>query len=100
MKEGPLLEEEEEMEEEVEEEAEEEATRPQDPQETQSPPDLTSLLTYDPSPVPTMRDQWENSPTSLTAIGPKQKRSLTNSTTISYSTSMSRGLTPPSKRSP
>jgi len=104
MEEDSLPEEEEVMEgeeeEEVEEEAEEEATHPRDPQETQSPPDLTSLLTYDPSPAPRMRDQWENSPMSLTAIEPKQKRLSTNLTTISYSTSTSRGSTPQLKRSP
>ena len=92
-------------EEEVEKEAEEEETHPQDPQEahrpeeTQSPPDLTSQLTYDPSPVLRMRDQWGNSPTSLTVIEPKQKRSSTNSTTISYLTSTSQGSTLQLKRS-
>ncbi len=71
---------EQEMEEEVEEE-EEEATPHPDPQEvylpveTQPPQGLTSLLTYDPSPVLTMPNQWENSPTSSMAIEPKQRRS-------------------------
>src|SRR5258708_36955747 len=88
------------MEGEVEEEVEEEAAHLRDRQETQSPPDLTSLLTYDPSPAPRMRDQWESSPTSLTAIGPKRKRSLTSLTTTSYSTLTSRGSTPQLKRLP
>jgi len=53
----------------------------QDPQgglpleETRSPPDLTYRLTYDPSPAPMTRNQWENSPTSLPEIEPKPKRS-------------------------
>src|SRR5713226_2454180 len=47
-----------------------------------------------------LHDPWENSPTSLTAIEPKQRHSSTNSTTISYSTSTSQGSTPQLKRSP
>src|SRR5258708_573568 len=59
------------------------------PEETRSPPDLTSLLTYDPFPALTMQSQWENSPTSLMGTEPKQRRSSTSLTTISYSTSTS-----------
>ena len=63
---------------------EEEATQDRDPQElhhleeTQSPLDLISPLTYDQFPVPTMQSQWESSPMSSTEIGPKQRRSLTS----------------------
>ena len=97
------VEEEEVLPEEEAEMEEEEATQHQEAhwvEETHSPPGPTCPLTYDPSPMPTMQSQWENSPTSLTETEPRQKHSSTNSTTISYSTSMSRGLTPPSKRSP
>ena len=69
---------------EMEEETEGEVTRPQDPvedhppEETPFPPDLTYQLTCDPSPAPTMRDQWENFPTSSTEIELKQRHSSTN----------------------
>src|SRR5258708_5692232 len=90
---------------EVEEEAEEEATRHKDHQEAHQIREIQSLLgptcqqTYDPSPMLTMRDQWETSPTSSMEIEPKPKRSSTSSTITSYSTSTSLGLTPQSKRS-
>src|SRR5258707_15465724 len=77
--------------------------RPQEaprPEEPRSPPDLTYPLTYDPSPVPMTRNQWENSPTSSMETELKQKRSSTNLITTSYSTSMSRGLTPQLRKSP
>jgi len=72
------------LEEEEAEVEEEEATQGRDPpevhhpEETQSPPDPISPLTYDPFPAPTMQSQWENSPTSSTEIEPKQKRSSTS----------------------
>ena len=76
---------------EVEVEMEEEgATQDQDHQEghrveeTQSPRDPTCPRTYDPFPVPMMRNQWENSPTSSTGIEPRRKHLLTNLTTTSY----------------
>ncbi len=75
---------------EEEEVMEEEATQHQDrqeahrPEETQSPPGLTYPLTYDPSPAPTTRNQWESSSRSLTEIEPKQKHSSINLTTTSY----------------
>ncbi len=65
-------------EEEAEMEEEEEATHRQEahrPEEIHSLPGLTYPLTYDLSPVPTMRGQWENSPMSLTETEPKQRRS-------------------------
>src|SRR5258708_40123048 len=70
----------------------EEATRCQAHQgvhpteETQFPPGPTCPLTYDPSPAPTMRSQWENSPTSLTEIEPRLRHSSTNQNTTSYLT--------------
>jgi len=98
--------EEEDLPEEEAEMEEEEATQDQDPQEahqpeeTQSPPDLTCPLTYDPSPVPMMQDQWETSPTSSMETEPKQKRLSTNSTTTFYLTSTSQGSTLQLKRLP
>src|SRR5258708_7781095 len=89
-----------------EEDPQEEATRNQAPQEahwaeeTRFPPDLTCPLTSDPFPAPTMRNQWGTSPTSSMEIEPRQKHSLTNSTTTSYLTSTFPGLTPQLKRSP
>src|SRR5258707_14496314 len=69
-------------------------------EETQSPQDRICHPTYGPFPTPTMRNQWENSPTSLTETEPKQKHSSTNSTTTSYLTLTSLGLTPRLRRSP
>src|SRR5216684_2284475 len=75
------VEEEEVLPEEEAEVEEEEATQDRDlrelrhPEETQSPPDPISPLTYDPFPAPTMQSQWENSPTSSMEIGPRQRHS-------------------------
>src|SRR5260370_40220941 len=90
---GDHAEQEEDLPEEEAEMEEEEATQDRDPQEahrpeeTRSPPGLTYPLTYDPSPAPMTRNQWENFPTSSTGTEPKRKRSSTNLTTTFYSTS-------------
>src|SRR5258708_10846898 len=80
-----------EVEEEVEEEEETAHQMVHRAEETHSLLDLTYHLTCDPFPAPMMRSQWENSPTSSTEIGPKQRHSLTNLTTTSYLTSTSQG---------
>ena len=78
-KEDPLVEEAE-MEEEA---ATQDPREALPPEETRSLRDPTYLLTYDPSPAPTMRNQWESSPTSLPETEPKQKHSSTSLTTTS-----------------
>ncbi len=106
-----MVEEEDPQEEEMEEETEEEEVANHEAhlevhqeahqvEETQCPPDPTYLLTYDPSPVLKMRNQWGNSPMSSAGTEPKQRHSSTSSTTTSSSTLMSQGSTPQSKRSP
>src|SRR5258708_541091 len=69
-------------------------------EETQFLPGPTCPLTFNPSPRLATRNPWENSPTSLMEIEPKQKRSLISLTIISCSISTSQDLTPRLKRSP
>src|SRR5258708_23431835 len=94
------------MEEEEAEMEEEGATQDRDPQEAhrleeiRSPQGLTYHLTYDPSPAPMTRNQWENFPMSLTETEPKLKHSSTSLIITSYSTSTSPGLTPQLRKSP
>src|SRR5258708_10459671 len=67
---------------------------------TPPPQGLTYPPTYNPFPLPTMQNQWENSPMSSMGTEPKQKPSLTSSTTTFSLTLMSWDSIPLLKRSP